>query len=99
MSRMNDPMNPQEGSASEQVRQHAGEAVQNVREMGSQVREAAREKLENLRDQASEYYDQGREKAQEWEQNLESYIQDQPVKSLLIAAGVGFLLGVIWKRS
>ena len=37
--------------------------------------------------------------AMEWEQNLESYVQDQPIKSLLIAAGVGALLGFLWRRS
>ena len=44
-------------------------------------------------------YDQGRQKAQEWQQDLEQYVQDQPVKALLIAAGVGMLLGILWKRS
>ena len=52
-----------------------------------------------LRDQASEYYEQGRQRAQEWEQGLEQYVQEKPVQSLLIAAGVGMLLGLLWKRS
>ena len=102
MSRMGES-NPQQGSqqggAGEQMRNTAAQVQQNLRDMGSQVRDAAEEKFNNLRDQAAEYYDQGRERAQEWEQNLESYVQDQPIKSLLIAAGVGALLGFLWRRS
>ena len=29
----------------------------------------------------------------EWEQGLEDYVREQPIKSLLIAAGVGMLMG------
>jgi ElaB/YqjD/DUF883 family membrane-anchored ribosome-binding protein len=57
-----------------------------------------REQYGHLRDQASEYYERGRDMAQQWEQNLEGYIQEQPIKSILIAAGVGLLLGVLLKR-
>jgi ElaB/YqjD/DUF883 family membrane-anchored ribosome-binding protein len=72
---------------------------QNIRDMGNQVRDAAQEKFDQLRDQASEYYEQGRERAREWEQSLESYVQDQPLKSLLIAAGIGTLIGFLYRRS
>jgi len=85
--------------ATEQLKGKAAEVTQNIREMGGQVRDAAQEKYEQLRDQASEYYDQGREAAREWQGNLETYVREQPLKAVLIAAGVGVLLGVIWKRS
>jgi ElaB/YqjD/DUF883 family membrane-anchored ribosome-binding protein len=85
-------------SATNRVREAASDVGQQVREAGSQVREAAREQYDRLRDQASDYYDRGREMAQEWEQDLEGYIQEQPIKSILIAAGVGLLLGVLLKR-
>src|SRR5438094_655821 len=52
-----------------------------------------------LRDQASQYYDQGRQRAQEWEESLENYIHEKPLQAVLIAAGVGVLLGLLWKRS
>ncbi|HSV14738.1 MAG TPA: hypothetical protein VLI90_10790 [Tepidisphaeraceae bacterium] len=110
MSRMNDPSsqgNMGGGSAgggggagaTDQLRDKASEVGQNLRDMGSQARDAATEKYNQLRDQASQYYTQGREAAQEWEQNLESYIHEQPMKAVLMAAGVGLLLGLLWKRS
>ncbi|HEX5244164.1 MAG TPA: hypothetical protein VFW23_12950, partial [Tepidisphaeraceae bacterium] len=67
--------------------------------LGGQVRDQAREKYEQLSNQAQEYYDHGREMAQQWEQSIESYVQEKPIQSLLIAAGVGMLLGILWKRS
>jgi len=70
-----------------------------VRETASQVRDAAQEKFNDLRDQAADYYEQGRQRAMEWEHSLEDYVQQQPIKSLLIAAGVGALLGFLWRRS
>lgn len=97
MSRMNDPEN--QGSATEQLRDKASEMSQNLRDIGGQVKEAASEKYNQLRDQASEYYQQGRETAQEWEQSLEGYVQEKPLQAVMIAAGIGLLLGLLWKRS
>lgn len=77
----------------------AQQAGQNLRDLGGQVRDAAREKYQQLSDQAQEYYQQGRQKAQEWEEGLESYIQEKPLQAVLIAAGVGVLIGLLWKRS
>jgi ElaB/YqjD/DUF883 family membrane-anchored ribosome-binding protein len=100
MSRMGESTNPeQQGGAGETIRETASQVQQNLRDMGGQVRDAAQEKFNELRDQAAEYYEQGRQSAREWEHSLEEYVQQQPVKSLLIAAGVGALIGFLWRRS
>lgn len=78
-----------------QAAQHVGE---DLRELGGQVREAAREKYEQMSEQARAYYDEGRRAAQEWEKGFESFVQEKPVQAVLIAAGVGLLLGLLWKR-
>lgn len=99
MSRISDSMNqPNAGGKTEQLRDKATAVGQNIRELGSEARDAATEKMNQLRDQASEYYEEGRQRAQEWEQSLESYVQEKPIQSLLIAAGAGLLLGMLWKR-
>ena len=36
---------------------------------------------------------------QEVTETLEEYVQEKPIQALLIAAGVGMLLGLLWKRS
>lgn len=94
--------------------QGGGGAVSQVgdkmREMGSQARQAATQKYEELRnaatekyeqfrDTAKEYYEHGRERATEWEHGIEDYVREKPVQALLMAAGVGVILGLLWKRS
>jgi len=77
----------------------AGQVGQNLRDMGGQIRDQASQAYDQLRDQAADYYEQGRQRAQEWEQGLEDYVQQKPIQSLMIAAGVGMLLGMLWRRS
>jgi ElaB/YqjD/DUF883 family membrane-anchored ribosome-binding protein len=83
----------------ENLKEKVHEVSQNLRDMGDHVRETASEKFHELRDQAGDYYKQGRDRAKDWEHSLESYVQEKPVKAILIAAGVGLLLGLLWKRS
>lgn len=85
-------------SPGEQIREVASDVGGKLRDAGAQVREAASQKFEELRNHASECCEQGRERAEQWEQNIESYVREKPVKALLLAAGVGFLMGAIWKR-
>ncbi len=99
MSRISDSNTGTSASASDQLKESAQQVQQNLRSIGSQARDAASEKFNDLKQQANEYYDQGREQAQEWEKGLEQYVQEKPIQSLLIAAGVGLVLGVLWKRS
>jgi ElaB/YqjD/DUF883 family membrane-anchored ribosome-binding protein len=95
MSRISDPST----SAADQLKDSAQQVTQNLRSIGSTARDAATEKFTDLKQQASDYYDQGRASAQEWEQGIEQYVQEKPIQSLLIAAGVGLVLGMLWKRS
>lgn len=86
------------GSAAEELKNKAADVVEDVRAMGGQVGKAAREQYENLRSKASDYVEHGREKAEEWESDLEGYIKAKPVQALLIAAGAGVILGLLWRR-
>lgn len=98
MSRANEPNQPNPGMT-EQMGQQARDIGNQARDMGNQAREAAREQYDRLRHTAEDYYEQGRQRAMEWEQGLENYVQEQPIKALAIAAGVGLLVGILWKRS
>jgi ElaB/YqjD/DUF883 family membrane-anchored ribosome-binding protein len=91
MSRMNEPGTSEQSTAG-QIRDKASE-------MAGAVKEAASQQYERARDTAEEYYNQGREKAQQWERNIEEYVQEQPIKALMIAAGVGIVFGILWKKS
>jgi ElaB/YqjD/DUF883 family membrane-anchored ribosome-binding protein len=94
---MSHESNAETGSAD--LRDKAAKVTEELREIGGHVRDAAREKYENLSEEARAYYEHGKEKAHEWEEGLESYVREKPLRAVLIAAGVGLLLGVLWKRS
>jgi ElaB/YqjD/DUF883 family membrane-anchored ribosome-binding protein len=99
MSRADSGNTPSQQGVTQQLKDKASEVASSVRDMSSNVKEAATEQYEHLRDSASEYYQAGRDKAVEWQNQLEDYVREQPLKAVLMAAGVGVLLGIIWKRS
>ncbi|HEV8604173.1 MAG TPA: hypothetical protein VGQ99_02330 [Tepidisphaeraceae bacterium] len=108
MSRLDNPSNQggSQAGAIGQIKDKAQEAKEKLREMGSaaseqvnQLKESANEYYQQGREKAQEYYEQGRQKAMEMEQNLEAYVREQPLKAVMIAAGVGLLLGILWRRS
>lgn len=72
--------------------------AQDIQELGGMAREMAQEKVEQVRANASEYCEEGRETVQQVEHRFEQFVRQQPVKSILIAAGVGMLLGGLWMR-
>ena len=93
MSRMDQPQ-----STGEQVSETAAQMGQNIGERTQQMRQAAQEQLGQIRQSATEYYQQGRERAMEWQHNMEDYVREQPIRSILMAAGVGVLIGILWRR-
>ena len=97
MARMNDSESQAQTTAAN-LKETASEVGQNLRNIGSQVRDQATQQYDQMREQATDYYDKGRQRAMEMEQTLEEYVQEKPIQSLLIAAGVGVLLGLLWKR-
>jgi ElaB/YqjD/DUF883 family membrane-anchored ribosome-binding protein len=66
--------------------------------MGAVARDVAHEKLEDFQENASAVYEQGRDKVREATRTLERFIAEQPLTSVLIAAGVGLFLGRFWMR-
>jgi ElaB/YqjD/DUF883 family membrane-anchored ribosome-binding protein len=62
--------------------------------VSTQVSEAARQVGET----ASAYYEQGREQIADAEQSLEEHIRAKPLQSIVMAAGIGLLVGLLWKR-
>jgi ElaB/YqjD/DUF883 family membrane-anchored ribosome-binding protein len=77
----------------------AGEMLENFREAGQSVKQRAQEGMESLRESAADYVEQGRAKAQDLGESLERQIRTQPLTSVLVAVGVGFLIGAIWSRT
>jgi len=47
---------------------------------------------------ATELYEQGRELVLAWQQQLEHQVREKPLQSLLMAAGIGLLFGLLRRR-
>lgn len=81
-----------------QVSAKASEVVGRVRDASHRAADTVRDQYGHLEDHAKEAYNRARQAGQEWERGIESYVQRQPLVSLLIAVGVGVVLGMFWKR-
>src|SRR5919199_378855 len=74
-----------------QVRDRAQEA-------GAQVRDRAQEMVRQGAETATDYYQQGRQQVQAAAHTLEEAIRTKPLQSILMAAGLGMLVTLLWKR-
>ena len=90
--------NDQQVQSTTHLREKAGEMMHSIQEVGTEARKAAQEKLGDLRDTAGQYIDQGRARVRDFSDTLEMQIRDQPLRSVLIATGIGFVLGFLWSR-
>ena len=61
-------------------------------------KEVLEEKVQEARDLARSTYERGKEKAVEWEEGFEDYVKERPIKSLLVALGVGLIVGAVIAR-
>jgi len=89
---MSDPT-PENGNQDhlEASKAHARAAAE---EMRGAATEAAREFQERAGGVAGEWKD----KARTVQQEIEDYVRQNPTKSILAAAGVGFVIGLICRR-
>ena len=79
------------------VHNKAAEAGEKARDVAGKVKDAAQETLTQLRQSSSQAYQEGKKHVASFERNLEGMIQENPWKAVLIAAGAGLLVGVVWK--
>jgi ElaB/YqjD/DUF883 family membrane-anchored ribosome-binding protein len=81
-----------------QMQERAGEFMHSAQETASGLGRRAQEGFGYVRGRASDYVQTGREQLRSAGETVSHQIQEKPLSSLLIACGVGFLLGVLWMR-
>lgn len=74
-------------TAAHQVRGAAGRAVEAVEQKYERVSHAARDSFQH-----------GRDLGRRWEDDFEGAIRSRPLISVLIAAGIGLVVGTLWHR-
>lgn len=84
------------------IREHAGGITGDVRDIGEAVKDVFIEKLTDMLKRAVSLSDRtkeaARDAAEEVRDNLEERIQARPYKAVLIAAGIGLMLGLVLHR-
>jgi len=85
-------------STTEQLKEQAGVVREDLGQLGRLAKDATREKLGDAKEKAADYYDKGRIKAEQLEEQLVDHIRKKPLQSVLIAAGIGALFGLLITR-
>lgn len=74
--------------------EQSSKVAEDVREFGQVALDTAGEALKTVKRRGGESLDRGRERVGAARDGLEGYVSDNPMRSVLIAAGVGALIGL-----
>jgi ElaB/YqjD/DUF883 family membrane-anchored ribosome-binding protein len=69
-----------------------------MQETGKEIRAQTQELMTQGKEMATAYYEEGRNQVLAWQQQLETQVREKPLQSILIAAGVGLLFGLLRRR-
>jgi ElaB/YqjD/DUF883 family membrane-anchored ribosome-binding protein len=67
--------------------------------LGTQMQHIGTQVKETMQAAGTQVYEQGRESLQGLNRTLEGQIRQRPLQALLVAGGIGVLLGFLWQRS
>lgn len=81
-----------------QVGEVASTMMHGAQETAANLGHRAQESFGAIKDAASGYIDQGREKAAALGRTVEGQVKEWPLSALLVATGVGLLIGVVLAR-
>jgi ElaB/YqjD/DUF883 family membrane-anchored ribosome-binding protein len=85
-------------TTSDQLGQQAKEVTEDLQRMCGTVSDAAQEKLGKVGAKAAECCAERQEKVHGAACACEQFIQKRPLRSVLLAAVIGWLLGHFWKH-
>jgi ElaB/YqjD/DUF883 family membrane-anchored ribosome-binding protein len=92
------PSTSDQSSAGKQLRDQTAAVKEDLSKLAQLTRDASQEKLAKAKEAASEYLEKGKQKVGEVEDSMVRYVREKPIKSVLLAAGAGALLGFLLSR-
>ncbi|MBS0207701.1 MAG: DUF883 family protein [Planctomycetes bacterium] len=84
--------------AAAELRQRLADLERDIKALAEAAKAAAREKVSDLRQEAETCREEQRAKIRGVEQSIEQCLTEHPIRAVLTAAGIGFVLGAIWTR-
>ena len=89
---------PRFGSESEHGTPHTDDLKDNLTDAGSNLRQAASNAGPAAKEQMGRISESVQEQAQSIEASISQCIRERPINSMLIAAGVGMVFGLVFFR-
>jgi ElaB/YqjD/DUF883 family membrane-anchored ribosome-binding protein len=85
-------------AVSSQVEEKAERSVRHVRKAAADAGSAAGAVADEYQDRAEKVWHDARRRLHSFQDDSEQYIRENPTKAVFTALGVGFLLGMIFRR-
>jgi ElaB/YqjD/DUF883 family membrane-anchored ribosome-binding protein len=80
------------------VADRATTVAEDIKDLGAAAKRTLADSADAVRETANEYLEQGRAKAREAGERVQKQVGEKPMTSVLLAAGIGFVLGMLWVR-
>src|SRR4051812_493442 len=80
------------------LKEKAAGATEAVKDLAGEAKRYATHRVEDMKEKAGQMMDTAKEKVNKANENVTDYVQRKPFQSLAIAAGIGFVAGLILKR-
>ena len=87
-----------EKSNVENLRSDASQVADDMMKLGNAIQGLAADSWEGVQRRLSNIYENGQQKVAEAEKRVERTIKERPLQALLLAAGVGFIIGWLKKK-
>jgi ElaB/YqjD/DUF883 family membrane-anchored ribosome-binding protein len=81
-----------------QAKERAERGVTHARKAGEDLRSAAGAMADEYRARGKEVWDDALHRVQNFQDDSEQYVRENPTKAVFTALGVGFVLGLIFRR-
>jgi len=81
-----------------QAREKAERGVTHARKAAEDLGSAAGAIVGEYRDKAEQAWDDARDRARTFHEDANQYVRENPTKAVFTAIGIGFVLGLIFRR-
>lgn len=81
-----------------QAEEQAERGIAHARKAAADVSSAARTIAEEYRGKAEQAWDDAKDRVRTFREDADHYVRENPTKAVITALGIGFVLGLIFRR-